>query len=56
MHKDLTDVTRAEIEGFIPTLVATLHQEGESLVIAREAIINAFDRKAAELDKASCEG
>jgi len=50
MHKDLSDTARASIEHGARGIVDALLQTGQSLGLAREAWINAFDKAAAELD------
>lgn len=52
MHKDLSDETRAVVDGFIQGIVESVFERGESLGITREAVINEFDRMAEELDNA----
>ena len=52
MHKDLSENSRALVEGFVEGIVESVFERGESLGIAREAMIAAFDRKAKELDNA----
>ena len=47
MHKDLSNEARGDVENVARCWVATLREEGESLAIAREAMINAFDEAAA---------
>lgn len=49
-HKDLSSEARDELEHFIDGLVRDLYQDGESLALFREAMINAFDRAAEDLD------
>jgi hypothetical protein len=50
MHKDLSDGYRDDIEQAARELAQRMFEQGESLAIAREAMINAFDRAAEELD------
>ena len=50
MHKDLSDTARASIEHGARGIVDALLQTGQSLGLSREALINAFDRAAEELD------
>jgi hypothetical protein len=50
MHKDLSDKGRSAIEDSAYAIVAGVFRAGQSLGIAREAMINAFDRAAEELD------
>lgn len=50
MHKDLSDHDRAAAECLAEAFAADLHDNGQSLAIAREAWINAFDKAAEELD------
>lgn len=52
MHKDLSNVWRGNIEDTAGELVTALFITGQSLGISREALINAFDRTAEELDAA----
>ena len=52
MHKDLSDSLRPRVEGLADGMAQSLHAQGQSLAIAREAWINAFDKAAAELDDA----
>lgn len=47
MHKDLSEIGRDEAEEAAVNLVNYLRREGESLALAREAMINAFDGQAA---------
>ena len=48
MHKDLSKWARRLVEADVRDLVASL--EGQSLAIAREAWLAAFDKTAEELD------
>lgn len=50
MGKDLSEHSRKFLEWNAADWVHALHQRGESLGIGREAIINAFDKAAEELD------
>lgn len=50
MHKDLSDEERDELADNIERIVSSLFHSGESLAIARECLINAFDRAAEALD------
>jgi len=50
MHKDLRDDYRPSVEGLAMGVARTLHAQGQSLAIAREVLINAFDRAAEELN------
>lgn len=50
MHKDLSDHWRTVIECAAEHCANFTSIEGQSLAIAREAWINAFDRSAEELD------
>lgn len=52
MHKDLSDSFRAATVVGIGAIVGELHRQGQSLAIAREVMINAFDKAAEELDAA----
>lgn len=51
-HKDLSEDDREHLEYTARLWAQELFAEGQSLAIAREAWINAFDRTAAELDAA----
>lgn len=50
MHKDLSDGWREDIEDNANWVARHLAYEDQSLALAREAWINAFDRAAEELD------
>ena len=50
MHKDLSEEWRGYIEGAVESLAEGLFEDGESLAIAREAWLAAFDKAAEELD------
>ena len=50
MHKDLNDEHRPRLEGMAEGVAHALHASGQSLALAREAWINAFDKAAAELE------
>ena len=50
MHKDLSDGWRQIVENAAETTANLTNIEGQSLALAREAWINAFDRAAEELD------
>lgn len=50
MHKDLSDEWRGQIERAASHDARTLMRDGQSLALAREAWINAFDKAAQELD------
>ena len=50
MNKDLSDKTRGHIQWTAKNWAKTLRAEDESLALAREAWINAFDRAAKELE------
>lgn len=50
MHKDLDDSNRSWIDDIARSMALSLVREGESLDLAREAWINAFDKAAEELD------
>ena len=52
-HKDLSEDRRGAIYGSAFGWAGSLHAEGQSLALAREAWINAFDRAAEELDKSA---
>ncbi len=49
-HKDLSDEARSHIEWTARNWAMTLKAEGQSLALAREAWINAFDKAASELE------
>ena len=49
-HKDLSDEWRKDAEGWARNLAGRLTQDGQSLAIAREAWLAAFDKAAEELD------
>ncbi len=49
MHKDLSDGWRRIVERAAGTTANLTNIEGQSLAIAREAWINAFDRAAEKL-------
>ena len=49
-HKDLSDRWRIEVQECAFDMAAELNDFGQSLALAREAWINAFDRAAEELD------
>lgn len=49
MSKDLSDEYRPRIEGMAQGMAISLHAQGQSLALTREAWINAFDRAAEEL-------
>ena len=50
MHKDLSDEWRFGLEEEAGIWARSLHEVGESLAIAREAWLAAFDKAAEELD------
>lgn len=50
MHKDLNDRTRSDVEQLAAGIARYVDSMGQSLGLAREAIIFAFDRKAEEID------
>ena len=50
MHKDLDDSNRRWIDDIARSMALSLIREGQSLALAREAWINAFDKAAHELD------
>ena len=50
MHKDLSDGYRDEIEQSARELAQRMFEQDESLALAREAWINAFDKAAEELE------
>ena len=50
MHKDLSDEWRLSVENEAKWLARDLHENRESLAIAREAMIDAFDKEAERLD------
>ena len=50
MHKDLRDDYRPSVEGTARGMAISLHAQGQSLALAREAWINAFDKAAEELE------
>lgn len=49
-HKDLSEATRSHIVYTAENWAKALRFDGESLALAREAWIEAFDRMAEELD------
>lgn len=49
MHKDLTERARIDLTDEIEGIVQWLHTGGQSLGIAREAMIAAFDEAAARV-------
>lgn len=49
MRRDLSDEARSRVESLMTLFACDLHDEGESLAIAREAMINAFDAAAEDL-------
>lgn len=50
MHKDLSEVGRADIATAMQTLVDLLHGDGESLALARENLETEFDKAAEVVD------
>ena len=52
MHKDLSDELRLVVEALAEAKADSIHSRGQSLALARECWINAFDKAAAELDNA----
>lgn len=48
-HKNLDHEHRPRLEGMAEGVVHVLHASGQSLALAREAWLNAFDKAAAEL-------
>lgn len=50
MHKDLSDLCRAIVEGMAEGLAEAMMDKGQSLALAREAWIAAFDAAAEKLD------
>lgn len=50
MHKDLSDDCRIGTETFAKAQAEALFARGQSLALAREAWINAFDKAATELE------
>ena len=50
MHKDLRHTARTVVEVSAHCLAQAIAKDGQSLALAREAWINAFDKAAAELD------
>ena len=52
MHKDLSDEERECLVESAERTASSAFYSGESLALAREAWINAFDKAAAELDNA----
>jgi hypothetical protein len=52
MHKDLSDDARATVEAWAYAEADGIHSRGQSLALAREAWINAFDKSAEVLDNA----
>jgi hypothetical protein len=49
MHKDLSDDWRSVVEAIARNDAQVAYETGESLALARECWINAFDKAAAEL-------
>ena len=49
-HRDLSEHYRDWVGDMVKQIVETLNFEEQSLAIAREAMINAFDREAERLD------
>lgn len=49
-HRDLSDGHRAAVIGHAQGMVGALNREGQSLGIAREVMIKAFDEEAERLD------
>jgi hypothetical protein len=47
---DLSEEHRAHIEFHVGVMVEALTDDGQSLAIAREAMINAFDEAAEKID------
>jgi hypothetical protein len=52
MHKDLDNAMRATVEAWAEAEADGIHSRGQSLALAREAWINAFDKSAEVLDNA----
>ena len=52
MHKDLSDTYREQLKDDARATVIWMHSRKQSLALAREAWINAFDKAAEELDAA----
>ena len=50
MRKDLSDSDRRGLVQSAECWVADLHEDGQSLALARECWINAFDKAAEELE------
>ena len=50
MSKDLSEEHRPRLEGTARGMAISLHAQGQSLALAREAWINAFDKAAEELE------
>lgn len=50
MHKDLSDEWREIVRLRAEMAATNLNEAGQSLAIAREAWVNAFDKAASELD------
>lgn len=50
MNKDLNDAMRETVEAWAQADAEGIHAHGQSLSLAREAWINAFDKAASELD------
>ena len=50
MHRDLTKEHRHRVQGMAEGMVNALDAQKQSLALAREVFINAFDKAAAELD------
>ena len=50
MHKDLSEEWRGDVNCWARDLAGWLTQGGQSLAIAREAWLAAFDKAAEELD------
>lgn len=53
MHKDLSDKARDVVETAASGMAIMLSEAGQSMAIAREAFIDAFDKEASELDGSS---
>jgi hypothetical protein len=53
MHKDLSDKTRFDLTQSACDAADVVELKGESLALAREVWLNAFDRMAEELDEAN---
>lgn len=54
-HRDLSEHGRTLVDDFAHDLVLALHGQGESLGIAREALIQLFDGYAADFDAMDAE-